>query len=68
MATMWMVRAGGGGEYADEFLAKGVVAIGYGQAEAFSENSTKEDLLQYFAKREPEAPQDCPSCLPCRDD
>lgn len=52
--TMWMVRAGQGGDRAEDFLSKGVVALGDAELGALPLDITKQALLELYAKKYPE--------------
>jgi restriction system protein len=50
-----MVRAGrGGGEHVDEFLHKGMVALGVRKSDRLDSALKKSDLLRLFAEKYPE--------------
>lgn len=51
---MWMVRAGRGGEHADAFVEKKIVAFGNDRLGALSPKVTKDELLKLFADKYPE--------------
>jgi len=52
--TMWMVRAGRGGDQVDEFRAKGVVALADELLGPLPQNITKPALLHLYAEKYPE--------------
>jgi restriction system protein len=56
MSSAWMVRAGrSGGEHVQEFLEKGIVAIGSKELGKLAPGMTKEDMLALYAKTHPSA-------------
>jgi restriction system protein len=58
MAKMWMVRSGEGGVLAEEFLAKGVVAIGWGDTD-WTTYPSRDAIFARIAQESPDntAPQ-----------
>lgn len=53
----WMVRAARGGRLADDFLDKGIVAIGWEELGDLSEFSSKDAVLAKAREIHPEAPE-----------
>lgn len=51
---MWMVRAGRGGEYIDDFMGRGVVAVGSEEIGTLTPTTTKEELLKRYADSYPD--------------
>ncbi|MCK4333394.1 hypothetical protein KAX06_01260 [candidate division WOR-3 bacterium] len=48
--AVWVVRAGGSGEYEDLALEKGLVVIGWSELGALLKVSTQEELIQNWGK------------------
>ena len=46
---MWMVRAGGGGEYVSRFLEKSIVAIGWAEIGEISADGADDEIRSRFA-------------------
>lgn len=52
--SMWMVRAGRGGENVDEFLQKSVVALGWSKIGKLPASPRKAELVERLAKAYPD--------------
>jgi restriction system protein len=56
MAQFWMVRAGRGGQLADEFRTRGLVAIGWSDVGDLSQFSSVDDMRTMVAQKYPGHP------------
>lgn len=57
MGSVWVVRAGRGTENVDDFIEKGIVALGDKALGRLSPSMTKEDLLALYAQQYPNVKQ-----------
>jgi len=55
VANVWVVRAGRGGESAEEFVSKNVVALGWNRLGAIKAGTAKEQLLDLIAAKYPDS-------------
>lgn len=53
LRTMWMVRAGRGGRYADQYLEDGVVAMGWDEMGEIPDDITRDGLATLYDKTYP---------------
>ena len=50
---MWMVRAGQGGSYVDDFIENNLVAIGWGQIGTLTKDDSKKSISSKISKEWP---------------